>query len=75
MISPAIENAHSITAVVEIVNAANRGEAVAYYGGTELREGDQLAGQSRCRSSLVNKAMLLVNLWFSCPKSTFDTGQ
>lgn len=44
MISPAIENAHTITQVVEIVNAANRGEAIAYFGGTELRDGDQLAG-------------------------------
>ncbi|MGP9800522.1 hypothetical protein [Rheinheimera sp. NSM] len=44
MISPAIENAYSITEVVEIVNAANRDEAIAYYGGTELRDGDQLAG-------------------------------
>jgi hypothetical protein len=44
MISPAIENARTITQVVETVNAANRGEAIAYFGGTEFRDGDQLAG-------------------------------
>lgn len=44
MISPAITNAHSIAEVAEIVNAANRGKATPYYGGTELRDGDKLAG-------------------------------
>lgn len=44
MISPAIENAYSITQVVEIVNAANRGDTSAYYGVGEFKDGDQLAG-------------------------------
>lgn len=44
MLSPAITNAQTITQVVEIVNAANRGETIEYFGGVEFRDGDQLAG-------------------------------
>ena len=43
-ISPAIANAHNIDQVVAIVNDANNSKAVPYFGGTELREGDTLAG-------------------------------
>ena len=43
-VSPAILNANSLEKVVEIVNAANKGKAVEYFGGAELSSGDILAG-------------------------------
>lgn len=45
MISPAIQNTHSAEEIVNIVNAASRGETVYYFGGADSHSGDELAGQ------------------------------
>ena len=43
-ISQAILNAHNIDQVVSLINDANNDKATSYFGGTELRDGDTLAG-------------------------------
>ena len=43
-ISPAIANAHCLEEVVSIINDANSDKSIPYFGGTEVRDGDTLAG-------------------------------
>lgn len=41
----AITEASSIEAVVEIINASNKGESSGYFGGTDTRDAEVMAGQ------------------------------
>lgn len=41
----AITEAGSIEEVAEIINAANKGESSGYFGGTDTREAEEMAGQ------------------------------